>query len=154
MLAYQEVRMNIVSMEIAKCIVVVVAVYNFGGILYDAILPKTARMHLRNPAWPPHAKFHNAQTMAVGMLLGTLSIVILFAFRPLTLPIFLVAAAVAGVYFFAMVLAPLFPGNAWVDPEFADETPRPFGLWFQQFVTYVLCGLLAAAVGIACIGNG
>lgn len=25
--------------------------------------------HIYNPRWPPHAKFHNAQTMALGMLL-------------------------------------------------------------------------------------
>lgn len=59
--------MNMILMEIAKWIVAVIAVYNFGGVLYDAIIPKTAKMHLYNAAWPPHAKFHNAQTMMLGM---------------------------------------------------------------------------------------
>ena len=62
--------------------------------VYDAMLPRTARMHLFNPRWPPHAKFHNAQTMLLGIFFGTLVLVILFATRPLTLPLFLIAAVI------------------------------------------------------------
>lgn len=141
-------------MDLAKWMVAFVAVYNFGGFLFDAVLPNTARVHLRNPAWPPHAKFHNGQTMLLGMLLGTLALVILFGFRPLTLPLFLVGAAVAGAYFVAMVLAPIFPGTAWVDPEFRGQFPKPLGLDPQQLVSYILCGVLVLAVVIASIGGG
>ena len=138
-------------MEIARWMVAVVAVYNFGGFVYDAVIPKTAAMHLRNPAWPPHAKFHNGQTMLLGMALGLLALSLLFAPGPLTLDRFLVAAAVAGSYFVTMALAPLLPGTAWVDPEFAGFVPRRFGLNPQQFVTYVLLVLLAAAVAMALV---
>ena len=141
-------------MEIAKWMVAVVAAYNFGGLLYDAVLPRTARMHLYNPAWPPHAKFHNAQTMLLGVFFGTLTLVILFGSHPLTLPIFLIAAAVAGGYFLTMVVAPLFPGTAWIDPEFRGLVPKPLGLNPQQLVTYLLCALLTAAVLIACTAGG
>ena len=140
-------------MEIAKWMVAFVAVYNFGGLLYDAILPNTARMHLYNPAWPPHAKFHNGQTMLLGIFLGTLTLVILFGFHPLTLPILLVASAVAGVYFVAMVFAPLFPGTAWLDPEFATQFPKPLGLNPQQLVTYIASGVLIIAIAIACLSR-
>jgi hypothetical protein len=141
-------------MEIAKWIVVFVAVYNYGGLMYDAVFPRTARMHLYNPAWPPHAKFHNGQTMLLGLALGTLALVILFSVRPLTLPIFLIAAAVAGFYFLTMAFAPLFPGTAWIDPEFRDFVPKPFGLNPQQLVSYILCLLLLAAIIIACTREG
>lgn len=140
-------------MAIAKWMVAFVAVYNFGGFLFDAVLPNTARVHLHNPAWPPHAKFHNGQTMLLGIFLGTLALVILFGFQPLTLPLFLVAAAVAGAYFIAMVLAPLFPGTAWTDPEFVGQFPKPLGLDPQQLVSYLLCALLALAVVIACVAG-
>ena len=142
------------AMEIAKWMVAVVAVYNYGGLLYDAVLPRTARMHLYNPNWPPHAKFHNGQTMLLGVFLGTLALIMLFCARPLTLPAFLIASAVAGVYFVSMASAQIFRGTAWIDPEFRDMVPKPLGLNPQQLVTYVLCALLAAAVLIACVWGG
>ena len=80
-----------------------------------------------------------------------MALLLLFAVRPLTLPVFLVAAAVAGVYFVTMIFAPLFPGTAWIDPEFAKYVPKRFGLNPQQFVTYVLCTVLVLAVAIACL---
>ena len=140
-------------MVVAKWMITLVAVYNFGGFLYDAVLPNTARMHLRNTAWPPHAKFHNGQTMLLGMLLGSLALTILFGAHPLGRPTILVAAAVAGIYFIAMALAPLFPGTAWVDPEFVASVPKPLGLNPQQLVTYVLCAILVAAVTIAMVAR-
>ena len=136
-------------MQIAKWIIALIAVYNFGGFVADALVPATARQHLWNRRWPPHAKFHNGQTMLMGMLGGSLSLVILFGARPLTLPLFLIAAAVAANYCVAMALAPLFPGTGWIDPEFAANTGQPLGLAPQQLVSYVVCGLVLLAVGLA-----
>ena len=136
-------------MQIAKWIIAVIAVFNFGGLLADAVVPATAKQHLWNPRWPPHAKFHNGQTILMGIFGGSISLVILFGSRPLTLPLFLIAAAIALNYFAAMVLAAVFPGTGWTDPEFASETDRPLGLAPQQLVSYVVCGLVLLAVGIA-----
>ena len=83
-------------MQVAKWIIVVIAVFNSGGLVADALVPATARQHLWNPRWPPHAKFHSGQTMLLGVLGGSISLAILFGFRPLTLPLFLLAAATAG----------------------------------------------------------
>lgn len=138
-------------MQIARWLIAFVAIYNFGGLLFDFVLPRTRRMHIYNPSWPPHAKFHNGQTMLLGIILGTLTLTILFAVHPLTLPMFLVAAATGGAYFVAMTLAPIFPHTAWVDPEFAAEGPKPFGLNYQQFVTYVMDALLVAALALAAL---
>ncbi|HEY0780036.1 MAG TPA: DUF6640 family protein [Gemmatirosa sp.] len=135
-------------MEVAKWLVAVVALYNFGGVVADAVVPSGARMHLRNPNWPPHAKFHNGQSMTMGLCLGLLSLVVLFAPGPLTRPRLALAAATAAVYFVAMLLAPLYPGTAWVDPEFNAEVHRPLGLPPQQVVAGVLCALLAAALAL------
>lgn len=140
-------------MEIAKWIVAFVAVFNFGGIVADALVPATAKQHLWNPRWPPHAKFHNGQTMLMGIFSGAISLAILFGSRSLTLPLFLIAAAVAGNYFIAMVFAPAFPGTSWLDPEFRAETGHPLGLAPQQLVSYGLCGLLLLAVGLAVFGR-
>ena len=133
-------------MEFARYLIAFVAVSNFGGLVADAIVPATARQHLLNPHWPPHAKFHNAQTMLMGLVSGTLSLVLLFGRPLLTLPVFLLAAAIAANYFVTMALAPFFPGTTWVDPEFASGTPSPLGLAPQQLISYVACGLVFIAV--------
>ena len=137
-------------MDIAKHLIAFVAVMNYGGLVADALVPATARQHLYNPHWPPHAKFHNAQTMLMGIFSATLALILLFGPGPLTLARFLVAAVVAANYFVAMALAPpLFPGNAWFYPEFAAETPRPLRLAPQQLIAYALCAVVAIAVGLA-----
>ena len=140
-------------MFIAKYIVAFVAVYGFGGVLFDAVLPATARQHLWNPAWPPHAKFHNGQTMAFGVFNGVLAVAVLFLFRPLTLPVFFVGVAVAASYWVTLLGAQFFPGTAWHDPEFAAVTPRPLGQNPQALVSYLLLGLLGVAVLLA-VGLG
>lgn len=140
-------------MEVAKYLIALVAAFNFGGFVADAVIPATARQHQRNPAWPPHAKFHNGQTMLMGFFGGGLSLVILFGAQPLTLPLFLIAAAAGSSYFVAMALATLFPGTAWTDPEFVAETRYPLGLAPQQLVTYVLCAVASVAVVLAVLSN-
>ncbi len=37
--------------------------------------------HIYNPLWPPHAKFHNAQTMTIAVLLGVSGLVFLWRRR-------------------------------------------------------------------------
>ncbi|GAN55176.1 DUF6640 family protein [Tanticharoenia sakaeratensis] len=136
-------------MEIAKWLITLVALFNFGGFIADALVPATARQHQQNPHWPPHAKFHNGQTMLMGFFGGGLSLFLLFGPYALSLPLFLLASALAASYFVTMAIAPIFPGTAWTDPEFEAETPRPFGLAPQQLVTYVLCVVSLVAVVIA-----
>lgn len=136
-------------MDIARYLIAFVAVFNFGGLIADAIVPASARQHLFNPNWPPHAKFHNAQTMLMGMVSGSLSLVILFGTRRLTLPVILLAAVIAANYFATMALAPLFPKTAWMDPEFNASIPRPLGLAPQQLITYVICGIVVVAILLA-----
>ena len=140
-------------MEIAKWLIAFVAVFNFGGFVADALVSGTAKQHLWNPNWPRHAKFHNGQTMLMGMFGGLLSLAVLFGAQPLTFPLFLIAAAGAASYFVSMALAPVFPGTGWTDPEFVAETPRPLGLAPQQLVTYVVCGIVLVAIALALLSR-
>ncbi len=136
-------------MYIAKWIIAFVAVYNFGGLLFDAVIPVTAKQHLWNDRWRPHAKFHNAQTMMMGIVSGTIALVLLFAPGPLTPWRFAAATAVAANYWVSMTIGGWFPGVLWSDPEFDDINPRPLGLHVQQLLTYVLVGLVVVAIGLA-----
>ena len=85
-------------MQISKWIIAFVALYGgIGGIMFDAVIPATSRQHLWNPAWPPHAKFHNGQTMLMGFFNAIAVLVLLFVLRPLTLPVFLASRLARGV---------------------------------------------------------
>jgi hypothetical protein len=136
-------------MEAARWIIVfVAAVTAAGGLCADWFVPFGARQHLKNPAWPPHAKFHNAQGILMGFGQGVLAIGLLFIAR-LSLGTIVLAALIASLYWDTIMVAPIFPGTAWVDPEFAGATPRPLGLPPQQLIGCVLLGLLAVAVALA-----
>ena len=129
-------------------IVFVAVITAGGGLAADWFVPFGAKQHLKNPLWKPHAKFHNAQGILMGFLQGMLAIGLLFA-APLSMATILIAALIASLYWDALMAAPIFPGTAWVDPEFDAETPRPLGLHPQQLIGYGLLALLILAVAIA-----
>jgi len=136
-------------MEKAKWIIAFVGLLGIGGFLADFAIWETARQHMKNPAWPPHAKFHNAQTILMGIGLGALTFLLLFGIRPLGRGNFLAAACTASLYWISMVLATMFPGTAWSDPEFRTSTPKLLGIHPQQLLAYIVLGLLFAALLLA-----
>ncbi|WP_442948769.1 DUF6640 family protein [Nostoc sp.] len=72
--------------------------------------------HIYNPAWTPHAKFHNAQTMVLGAMLGFLAIYCLWFRQGITKKQKLNEATVlTSLYWLAQLPAILFPGSALVD---------------------------------------
>ena len=126
----------------------------FGGLCADFLVPATARQHIYNPRWPEHAKFHNGQTMSLGILLGALALWLLwipqmidFSFR------FQVATVITSFYWLAMFAARLFPGTAWIDNEFVDHTPRPFGLAPQMLLSLALVVLLCISYVLVLFGG-
>jgi hypothetical protein len=138
-------------METARwTIVFVAAVTAAGGLCADWFIPFGARQHLKNPLWKPHAKFHNAQGILMGFGQGVLAIGLLFIV-PLSFTTIVLAALITSLYWDALIFVPIFPGTAWVDPEFAEATPRPFNLYPQQLIGFVLLSILVAAVSIAFI---
>lgn len=71
------------------------------------------KTHVYNPKWPPHAKFHNAQTLLLGSLLGVVSLFFLWGRHDLSS-----AIATCSLYWIAQLGSLGFPGTALVDPEF------------------------------------
>ena len=125
----------------------VLAVTGVGAALADGVVPATAAQHLRNPAWPPHAKFHDAQYVVMSALLGAggLRLLTLRSGDPRTH--LRQAAAVASVPWLGMWAALLVPGTAASDPEFAATEATPLGLHPQLLLATVMLGGLTAAVG-------
>lgn len=83
--------------------------------------------HVFNKNWPPHAKFHNGQTMSMGLLLGIVTAY--FTWRHKLRPALygsvtsqkdsiFTAAIVGSLYWITGLSAILYPGTTWIDPEF------------------------------------
>lgn len=80
--------------------------------------------HVFNPRWPPHAKFHNGQTMSMGAALGTLSLYHTWRPTPHPLESVRVAAILASLYFGTALTGVLYPGAEGMDPEFGEGFPQ------------------------------
>ena len=83
--------------------------------------------HIFNEAWMPHAKFHTAQTMSMGVALGLATLYNLWGRGPRRSRIGLDSAVItASIYHVSQLTAGLYPGTASVDPPGADNWPQ---LW-------------------------
>ncbi|TVY42713.1 hypothetical protein LOCC1_G005074 [Lachnellula occidentalis] len=102
--------------------------------------------HVKNPRWPPHARFHNGQTMSLGLSLGLATLY--FTLRhasstPASVDIarekdsLMTAAVFGSLYWLTGLSAVLYPGSLAVDPEFGEG--------FPQFWLFV--GLAVASLG-------
>ncbi|MBL1099302.1 DUF6640 family protein [Streptomyces coffeae] len=74
--------------------------------------------HIYNPNWPPHAKFHNAQTMSMGAALGLLGLYLLWVHRGVwTRSLVQVIVVTESLYWITQLSAILYPGTALVDGD-------------------------------------
>ncbi len=60
-MARQTLPARVLPHDIDRVVAFVTAI---GGLLADYFIPTSGRQHIKNPHWPPHAKFHNAQTIS------------------------------------------------------------------------------------------
>jgi len=114
------------------------------GLLFGSVIADWNETHIYNPRWPPHAKFHNAQTMSMSVVLGLATLYFTWR-RPITLApsaagttatsktaemtapearaalerdSLRTAAFTGSLYWAAGLAAILFPGTMGLDPEF------------------------------------
>ncbi|MFE1774241.1 DUF6640 family protein [Streptomyces sp. NPDC059008] len=74
--------------------------------------------HIYNPDWPPHAKFHNAQTMSMGAALGLIGLYLLWVHRGAwTRSLVQVIVVTESLYWITQLSAILYPGTALVDGD-------------------------------------
>ncbi|TMR36254.1 hypothetical protein ETD85_11345 [Nonomuraea zeae] len=120
-----------------------------GALLFDLVLHDTAHEHMFNPAWPPHAKFHDAQYIVTSLAFGLLALALLARRRGDTHSRLLWSAGILAVPWASMFPALLFPGTATYDPEFEQETQFVLGLHGQLFMAVVTLVILAVAAALA-----
>ncbi len=99
--------------------------------LFNSIGPYAAdwnETHVKNPRWPPHAKFHNGQTMSTGLVLGIFTAYYTWRSAPLNAADSLRTAAIMGsIYWVTALSGALYPGAKGTDPEFGEGFPQ---FWF------------------------
>ena len=107
------------------------------------------RTHIFNPNWPPHAKFHGAQTLMFTWLLSICSVY--FAWRKTNdrLISVLAAALFAAVYFIAQMGAILYPGTALFDPDTITSASMLLGVPGQVYVEVFTLALVGLATWLA-----
>lgn len=80
--------------------------------------------HIYNPAWPPHAKFHNGQTMSMGAMLSAAALWQLWKESDNPRQALDAAAAFASLYWITNVSAIFYPGSRAVDPPATGVFPQ------------------------------
>lgn len=97
------------------------ALYSGAG----AYLADWNETHIHNPSWPPHAKFHNAQTMSLGAGLAAAALAVTWAPSRAAGGTRLAAAAfLASLYPATQLSALLYPGTALVDSPAERRGPQ------------------------------
>ncbi len=107
------------------------------------------KTHMFNDRWPPHAKFHNAQTLLLATLLGLLTLFYAWRRRGLGVDNLKAAALLGSLYWVTQAGSGLLPNTALSDPEFAGPTRLPFGLTGPQpFLDVVVLGVIVVAYAL------
>jgi hypothetical protein len=96
---------------------------------YAADMNKT---HMFHPKWPPHAKYHDAQTMLLGSLLGASSLYFLWRRRGDQRFQLQVSAFLASLFWMSQAGSIFFPGADFFDPDYVDHVPKVAGIRLNQ----------------------
>jgi hypothetical protein len=108
-----------------------------------------SRTHLLDPRWPPHAKFHDGQTLTFSIFLAALTI--FFALRRTQdrMSTLIATTSFAAMYWVTQALAIVYPGTAFVDPEFNTPGAYLLGLPAQVTIDIIALCLISVALYLA-----
>ncbi|KAI1818516.1 hypothetical protein GGS20DRAFT_189946 [Poronia punctata] len=90
-------------------------------LLLGAPIADYSHTHIFNPNWPPHAKFHNGQTINLSLFLGLATMFYTWRradTRRLQREFMFFTAFTGSIYWIAGLAAIAYPGTMGLDPEF------------------------------------
>src|SRR5215212_11649971 len=124
-----------------QILISVAALTTVGGFLAD-----WNRTHLFNPDWPPHARFHDALTIALGTLLGACGLYFLVGKRSKHPDSDLaLGALLPSLFWIAQGASFAFPGAEGLEAEFPEKVPCVRGVWVnERFSSALMLALIAA----------
>lgn len=134
------------GLPVGKLLVSTAAVFPAVG----AVVADWNTTHVFNPRWPPHAKFHNAQTLAAAVELASLSLWQLWGPGREDRARLRWATLFGGLYWLTAAPAILVPGTAFVDPDSRLRPTSWRGIPINQVTLQaaVLLPLLAAGYAL------
>ncbi|KAK3936605.1 hypothetical protein QBC46DRAFT_25558 [Diplogelasinospora grovesii] len=129
------------------------------GLLLGAPLADYNETHIFNTRWPPHAKFHGAQTITLSVILGLATLYYTWqpsfsgkqeaktvqgkwAARQRKRDGLKTAVFTGTIYWLAGLAAVLYPGTDGVDPEFGTPGTFPQAKIFISFAGLGVLGFL------------
>lgn len=134
---------TVVAMPLGRKVLALVA----GATAVGGFAADWNRTHLFNPRWPPHAKFHDAQTIVLGTMLGGSGLY--FLHRGRGRHDTALAAALPAFFWAAQGASFAFPGAAGLEAEFPDLVPRVRGVWInERFASGPMLALAALGYGL------
>ncbi len=80
--------------------------------------------HIFNSNWPPHAKFHNAQTIMLGTLLGLIVLWFVWLNKNYSKKTLQLTLVLASFYWIGQVGAYFFPEPLWWIRNFVNRGKR------------------------------
>ncbi|MDQ2842594.1 MAG: hypothetical protein M3Y72_16440 [Acidobacteriota bacterium] len=106
--------------------------------------------HIYNPNWPPHAKFHDGQTLSLSLLLGGLTTFLAWK-SSRNVPMMVAATgAAASLYFLSQSTAILYPGTNYSDSEIQ---PTILGVPAAHVIDGVYLSAVVAATWLGLRGS-
>lgn len=109
---------------------------DLGKVLLTSIAALTAtggfladwnRTHLFNPRWPSHAKFHDAMTISLGLMLGSSALYLLHTRGGNSQYKLQLRSALPAFFWGSMLVAGMFPNAESLESEFPEYVPKLVG---------------------------
>ena len=109
--------------------------------------------HIYNHNWPPHAKFHNAQTISMAALLSTASLFFIWRTRSGVRTDLPAAVVLTSLYWASQSAAFAFPGVAWTDPDLLKPGQSLDQFPHQVYLQLALYAMIATGASLVVAGR-